>query len=172
MFLLAPVFVLIPDDPDLVVRIALPVLAACETGVMLLICSWVRRRGGSELAAALVAGCWAFNPYFVRVSLGGLETSLAALAAAATLFRLDAIRQGNRDAAPSLLGLGVLLGLAFLARVDNVFLIPVLALALAVGPVPAWRRLLRRWALVGPARQQSWHLGSSIPTATRGTSIP
>jgi hypothetical protein len=154
VFVLAPVFAMIPDDPDLVLRIGLVLLAILETAMIVLVCRFVRRRGRSNLAAALVAGCWAFNPCLIKISLGGLETSLSALAACATLVELDRIRDADRDRAASLAGLGVLLGIAFLARVDAVFLIPAIALSLlprfrrSPGAV---RRLARRWGVVGSA---------------------
>jgi hypothetical protein len=151
VFLLAPLYALIPDDPDLVLRIALVLLALFETATIGMVCGFVRRRGRSNLAAILVAACWAFNPYFVRISLGGLETSLSALAACATLVLLDRVRSADRDRAFALAGLGVLLGIAFLARVDAVFLIPSVALFLVppLGSSTGVRRLMCRWGMVG-----------------------
>lgn len=154
VFLLAPLYVLIPDDPDRVLRIGLVLLALFETAMIVLVCGFVRRRGRSDLAATLVAGCWAFNPYFVKISLGGLETSLSALAACATLVHLDRVRGADRDRVASLAGLGALLGIAFLARVDAVFLVPAVALFLVL-PLRSTpnvvRRLIFRWGVVGSA---------------------
>lgn len=154
VFVLAPIFALIPHDPDRVLRVALVLLTLFETATIALVCGFVRRRGQSGLAATLVAGCWAFNPYFVRISLGGLESSLSTLAVCATLVQLDLIRQRDEDRAAPLAGLGVLLGLAFLARVDAVFLVPAVAAFLVPASrphAPAIRRLARRWAIVGSA---------------------
>ncbi len=154
VFVLAPIFAMIPDDPDLVLRVGLVLLAVFEAAMIVLVCGFVRRRGRSNLAAALVAGCWAFNPCLIKISLGGLETSLSALAACATLVYLDRIRDTDLDRAASLAGLGLLLGVAFLARVDAVFLIPAVALSLlprfrrSPGAV---RRLMRRWGIAGTA---------------------
>jgi hypothetical protein len=182
VFLLAPLYALIPDDPDRVLRIGLVLLVAFETGMIVLVCGFVRRRGHSNLAAALVAGCWAFNPYFVKISLGGLETSLSALAVCATLVHLDRVRGADRDRAASLAGLGVLLGIAFLARVDAVFLIPAVALFL----VPTLRsssgvwRLMCRWGIVGSTAAavvapwllySYWYTGDVYPVSGRAVRL-
>lgn len=179
VFLLAPLYTLIPDDPERVLRIALALLAVCETAMIVLVCGFVRRRGRSNLAAALVAGCWAFNPYFVRISLGGLETSLSALAACATLIQLDRVRSADRDRAASLAGLGALLGIAFLARVDAVFLIPAVALFLVPAlrsSAGAVRRAIRRWVIVGSTAAvvvapwllySYWYTGDVYPVSGR-----
>ena len=154
VFVLAPLYVLIPNDPDAVLRIGLVLLALCDAAMALLVCVLVRRFGTSNFAAALVAACWAFNPYFVRVTAGGLETSLSGLLACAALFQLDAVRRDESERARPLLLLGFLTGLAFLARVDNVFLVPVVGIFLIRRPVRApgaGRRLLRRWSFAGVA---------------------
>ncbi len=183
VFLLAPLYALIPDDPDRVLRIGLVLLVLFETAMIVLVCGFVRRRGHSNLAAALVAGCWAFNPYFVKISLGGLETSLSALAVCATLVHLDRVRDADRDRAAPLAGLGVLLGIAFLARVDAVFLIPAVALFLVPPPrsTPGIvRRLAFRWGVVGSAAMATvapwllyshWYTGDVYPVSGRAVRL-
>jgi hypothetical protein len=152
VFLLSPLHALLPSDPDGVLRVALLVLAVCDAATAYLLCTFVRRRGRSELAPVLVAGCWAFNPYFVRVTLGGLESSLAMLAVCATLVQLDEVLHAGTESPRPLIRLGVLLGVAFLARVDAILLVPALALFLVPRPLRSREALCvlaRRWGIVG-----------------------
>jgi hypothetical protein len=132
VFLMAPVFALFPGDLELPVRVALLLLAACDVLGAFLLCRWLARRPeGGPVAALLFAVLWAVHPYFVTTALNGLETALAF----ATLALLLTVASGV-FAAPRLpelrraAGLGALVGLAALARIDAWLALPVVALEL------------------------------------------
>lgn len=100
------------------------------------------RRYASTLAAIFALVLWLFGPTIVRQSVNGLETSLAMLLIAATLeYYLSVYRTHEVPRPREIVTLGVLLGLAILARVDAVLF----AAALAFD-------MLRRWRSAAPHR--------------------
>jgi hypothetical protein len=124
-------------------------------------------------AALLLVGLIAFNPYFVQILLGGLETPalFVCMAGVAAVWACaaPAIRAGSRR--PCLL-LGGLLGLTVLARVDVALILAPLCLALAaVGPGGLRGRLRRLlWiALPGAVVVLPFVLWSWL---TQGTPLP
>ncbi len=180
VFLMAPAFRLWPDDPHAPLRVAFVLLALCDALALLLMVRWLRRVSEWRWTPELFGLCWALSPYAVLTALNGLETALSFCLLVAVLDRLSRWR-----AAPALasarrgLAFGALLGLAALARVDNLLLWPVVALVL-IGtlarrevPAPA----LARWvaaagvAAVGvilPWLLYSWsYTGQLFPVSGR-----
>ncbi len=143
VFLTAPLYAWRPFDLDGNVHRALVLLAGVDTLLAALVCLLVCRWTRSPLAAAVVASVWALNPYSVRTSLCGLEASLSAALAAFVLLLLDRERQESEPRARRLAVLGVALGFAILARIDNGFLALVVALFLVPWGARPWSRALR-----------------------------
>jgi 4-amino-4-deoxy-L-arabinose transferase-like glycosyltransferase len=105
---------------------------------------WTERLAGKG-AALLAAALYLLNPYFARVTVNAMETSLGLL-----LFLLLAerfLRPGQRSW-PATLATGILGGLAGLARLDNFLLAAFLGLALLSD---TFRRRTRPAALLGYA---------------------
>jgi len=105
---------------------------------------WTERLAGKG-AALLAAALYLLNPYFARVTVNAMETSLGLL-----LFLLLAerfLRPGQRSW-PATLATGILGGLAGLARLDNFLLAAFLGLALLSD---TFRRRTRSAALLGYA---------------------
>jgi hypothetical protein len=130
VFLTAPLYAWRPFDLEGNVHAALVVLAGCDTLFAALVCLLVSRWTRSPLAASVAAAAWAVNPYSVRTSLCGLEASLSAALAALVLLLLDRERDARELDRRRLFVLGIALGLAILARIDNGFLALTVALFL------------------------------------------
>lgn len=146
--LTAPLYAWRPLDLEGNVHAALVLLAGCDTLLAALVCLLVWRWTRNPLAAAVVAAAWAVNPYSVRTSLCGLEASLSAALAALVLLLLDRERDAREPNRRRLFVLGIALGFAILARIDNGFL----ALTVALFLVPRHARPLSRALRSGLAR--------------------
>jgi hypothetical protein len=132
VFLMAPVYALVPHDPGLPIRVALVMLALFDTAGLFFVFRLVERRSAFRATPFLVALTWMLHPYAILTALNALETSVAFCFIAAFLFALDRLRDAPQSLArPAVsFGIGVLLGVAALARVDSLLLAPVLAGAL------------------------------------------
>lgn len=135
-FLLVPVAWLV-DDPDRLVRADLLLLIAADT-ITILLLGWVAYRLAGAVAAVVAAGVWAISPRAVAMALGGLETSLA------VTFEVGLVAAwvwaGDAPSRRRYALVGVVGGLAVLARVDALALVGLLVLVeIARG---SWRRLL------------------------------
>ena len=143
VFLMAPLYAWHPSDLDGNVHAALVALAACDAFLAAIVCALVWRWTRNPFASLVVAAAWAVNPYSVRTSLCGLEASLSAALAAFVLLLLDRERIARAPDRRRLLVLGIAIGFAILARIDN----GILALTVAVFLVPwrtkPWSRALR-----------------------------
>ena len=134
--LLVPLYLLFGSNPILPVHAGLTLLALFTvlTAYLLFL---ITRRYVSETIAAFVALVWAVSPIVVKQSANGLETALALfLFASSVYYYLDRIRSNPNPPRLGFVKLGLLLGLAVLARVDQVFL----AFAMALDYLFAVRR--------------------------------
>jgi hypothetical protein len=159
VWLLAGVTKVLRLDPIGTARAAVFLCAVATAGAGLLAIRLVRTLGGSETAAGWAAALWLLNPYLVKRQFNGLETALAAclLLAAAGAFVEAAPRRGAGQREGEAGGerrsdrwrgegkVGLLAGLAGLARVDLLVLLPLLAArrmwraaAMAAGLVAPW----------------------------------
>lgn len=152
LWTLVPLFKAAGDSLWLPVRLALMMAALCGLGTGWLILAIIRALGagrGDRLAALF----WFLSPFTLLLGLRGMEASLSALLVVAVFWRIAVLARSSHeprlgDAAVT----GVLLGLAGLARLDNLI---VLGLALAVFAVGLARstatlpgRVVRRWLTV------------------------
>lgn len=133
VFLLVPLYWIFSGHENLPIYVSLffSALVNVLTGAILY---RLARRYASSAAAIFALILWGFGPAVVRQSINGLETALAMfLLAAALEYYVGAFRSaaaGRRQAVT----LGVLLGLAVLARIDAILFAAALALDLV------WRR--------------------------------
>jgi len=131
--LLTPGYFLFPHDPILPIHLALTLLALCGavTGGFVF---RIVRRVASRRAALFSLALWALSPYFLSQGENGLETGLFGLCLAAALdYHLGVVRPQLRSR--NLIGLGFLLGITILARVDGVLF--ALAIAFDLGRLPS-----------------------------------
>lgn len=149
VFLMAPVFAWTGGDPLVPVKAALLLLIAADALAMVLTLRFARRLGCSDASLFLAGLVWALGSFSLTMSLDGLETSLAAAAIAATLLQWQRVREAGADAR-RWLALGVLVGLAYLARIDALLVVPALAVPLAFDPAGRAGGV-RAWALAAGA---------------------
>jgi hypothetical protein len=157
VFLMAPVYALFPENVEGNVHVALVLLAVCDALMATALCALARRITGREVAPLVVAAAWCLNAYVVRITLGGLETSLAALFAVLALLALHRARSG--PGLGPVFATGLLAGIAIVARIDNAFLAAAAAASVAF---PAGAGVRAR-ALAGARRVALLSAGVAIP---------
>lgn len=156
VFMLVPAFWLAGPDQITPIYFALTLLALMTAATALLL-FLIARRYASDAVALAAALVWVFSPVVVRQSANGLETALAVLLFAwSVYYYLERIRSTPHASAGQFAKLGVLLGLAVLARVDEFLL--VLAMTLD------YLLLVRRRARTGEARGALKGLGIAAAT--------
>jgi hypothetical protein len=154
VFLMAPVYALIPRDLETPIRVALVMLAVWDVAALWMLHRLVARTSRSRAAAVVAMVGWMLSPYVIQTSMNGLETVIAAFFLLAALDRLAALREapaGAADARRSL-GFGLLLGAGALARIDLLLLAPFAALEWLLAARRAGRGpgvVARGWLLIG-----------------------
>src|SRR5262249_11545841 len=137
MLLLVPVYAVLPisrQAPWLAIHVSLTLCALLDVAAGVLLYTIVRR-WFSERGALSSLGVWMLSPFTVLIQLRGLESALNVVLLGAWI--LVAVRalagEGSADRGPTVrqaATLGLLSGLAVLARTDNGFLLPLTLLAL------------------------------------------
>jgi 4-amino-4-deoxy-L-arabinose transferase-like glycosyltransferase len=136
VFLLVPIYKVFGADRITPIYVALSLLALLTAATSALLFLIVRRyvSDGVALFAALV---WTFSPVVVRQSSNGLETALALfMFALCVYYYLDRVRSNPHVRPGQFALMGLLLGLAILARIDQLLL----ALAMALDYLLVLRR--------------------------------
>jgi len=176
MGLLVPLAALV-SGAEAFVRTALASSVVLGAATAVLVWRLTRRLTASAGIAFIATVLYWLNPRAVLSSLNGLETSLATLLFAAALLLVARKAEEPALGAVREAGLGVVLGLMFLARTDTVFYAAALYVS-AVALAPAGARL-RRAVVVGlvaavfavPWVLWCWlRFGSPVPSS--GLSIP
>ncbi len=156
VFMLVPAYWLAGTDQITPIYFALTLLALM-TAVPALMLFLLARRYTSDAVALVASMVWVFSPVVVRQSANGLETALAMLLFAwSVYYYLKRIRGNSHASAGQFAKMGLLLGLAVLARVDEFLL--VLAMTLD------YLLLVRRRARIGEARGALKGLGIAAAT--------
>jgi hypothetical protein len=121
VFLMAPIYWLFPNDPFLPIHASLILLAIFDTLALLVLLALIRRFTESPVTSVIAALAWIFNPYVMRTSANGLETTIAFffLALAYYYYHRLEIHKTENASASRLFVFGVVLGLAVLARIDS-----------------------------------------------------
>jgi len=165
-------------DPVGMVRAVLAVSVACSLLTAMLLYAVVRRMCRHWLVPLLAVILYTLNARAVVGSLNGLETSLSTLLFTALLaFTVAEAHAAERPGPLRDAALGLLLGLLFLARTDNVFFAAAFFLA-GVALVGEGARLRRAAiaAAVAAALAVPWVLWSWVefgsPVQVSGLSIP
>lgn len=122
VMLLVPVYWITGSDLITPVYIALT-LSALFTALTAMLLFVILRRYVSARVAALMTLLWSFSPVVTRQAANGLETSLALLMfASVVLVYIARIRSNENPRGRDFALMGALVGLAVLARVDEIFL--------------------------------------------------
>ena len=118
-------------EPVLLLRIALSLLALASAATGLLLFAIARRALGVT-AAVFALLMWELGPQPIRISLTGVEVALSALLCAATALAWMRARESGWPSPRASALVGMLAGLAMLARTDAMFL------AAAIGLEQLW----------------------------------
>jgi len=121
-FLETPVFWFI-DSPDTGVRVALVLLALCDTITVVWLGRIAHRLGG-PLAAGVAALVWALSPLAIAQAAGGLEAALSTMLAVALVDTWMTVR--HRPTTGGWVLCGAVAGLGVLARIDVLLLVALL----------------------------------------------
>ncbi|MCZ6765710.1 MAG: glycosyltransferase family 39 protein [bacterium] len=122
VLILVPVFWLSGSNLVAPVYVALTLSALLTALTALFLFAIVRRYTG-KTTAAIVTFFWAMSPVVTRQAANGLETSLALFFFAASVyFYLTRIRCADSPSRGAFIRMGLLVGLAALARIDELIL--------------------------------------------------
>jgi len=122
VFMLVPIFAVFGSEPTLPVHLALTLLALFTVATSILLYR-IARRYMSEGVAVGCAAVWVLSPVAIRQTAGGLETAVAAFFFAAAIdYYLSRLRPHSDAPRGVFVRMGLLLGLATLARIDLAFL--------------------------------------------------
>jgi hypothetical protein len=131
VFLMVPVYWLFPHDLFIPVHVALVLLAIFDTLALFLLLRLLERKGKTKLTLMLIAAFWALNLYRLQMAINGLETVIAMFFIVAC-FALYLNITPTSESRRSCFFLGLMLGLAMLARIDNAILAFVIFIGLYV----------------------------------------
>ncbi len=152
VFLMTPVFAIVPNDLFTPIRIALFLLITFDTLTLYLLVRFTRDTSRSPFTPIIIALAWSFSPYVISTTLNGLETAISAFFVVAVLYSFRGATTGSDKTFRPLryIALGGLIGLAILARIDNALL------ALSIGIVFLWKN----------RREQAWIILRSLGIVT------
>ena len=121
VFLLVPVFWFSGSNLIAPIYVALT-LCALMTALSAVFLFKILIRYVSDRVALIVSAMWVFSPVVIKQAANGLETSLALLMFAVLVYYyLTRLRSNDNPTVTNFITMGVLVGLAVLARIDQVF---------------------------------------------------
>ncbi|MER3522987.1 MAG: hypothetical protein C4326_02695 [Ignavibacteria bacterium] len=140
VFLIAPAFVLFPNDHFAPLRAALLLLTLFDTLALFVLHRFVRRLSSFASTPIVASVAWIASPYTLSMALNGLETLIAVFFILASLTYFHSInhRYTTTGQLRHYLFLGLLLGGAILARIDTGLL------AVALAAMFVWQHR-RQW---------------------------
>lgn len=172
---ITPFFAAFPGDAETPVHLSLTLATLLSLAALPFVYAIVEELTENANAAALAALLYAANPFVAMETLNGLESVLANLLFAATTWY--AVCRGRAGSPHGGVDwkLGVLAGLAILARTDNVFLFAAILLA-ALSERRAGIARIVAVGSVGALVASPWVLWSAVatgsPIQSSGLAIP
>ncbi|HEY3252210.1 MAG TPA: hypothetical protein VGK25_13960 [Ignavibacteria bacterium] len=122
VFLMVPVFMITQNDLFAPIRASLVICSIIDTLTLLMLLKIFSKMASSFYSLILLSVLWILNFYVVLNSLNCLETSLSVLMITISLYYYLQYKEKPFDTGNQI-KLGVALGLAVFARVDNIFLV-------------------------------------------------
>ncbi len=116
------------------VHLALVILAVFDILTLYLLYKIVSRQTTDSFVPNLISLCWILSPYVLSTSVNGLETAISFFFIVAAFYQFQRIvnERENVVSIGGLIGLGVILGFAMLARVDNLLLVAAMSFTILV----------------------------------------
>ena len=137
VFLMTPIYMLFPNDLITPVHLALILLTIFDTLTLYMLYKLVSSNSQSPITPFIIMIAWIFNTYVILITLNGLETAIAIFFIVSCYYYYQTNRtqlHGGNGVKPFVI-LGVLLGLAMLARIDNAILAMVVGIAIFIGKI-------------------------------------
>lgn len=131
VFLMVPVFRLVPAEPFLAVKAALLLLILFDTATIVLLWKLLRSYSDNIFPRLTVCAIWALSAPIVETALNGLETAIACFFIVAILLYAERFRGKEPPTPRGAFLLGVLCGLAVLARLDSLIFLAAFGLFFA-----------------------------------------
>jgi hypothetical protein len=156
VFLIAPIYRFFSNDLFTPVHIALLISILFDTATLYIVFRLAQRICRDSATPIIAALAWILNPYSIYTATNGLETSLSLFMIVLTYyFYIRFLDQRLEKVKPmTLLAFGVILGLAMLTRIDNIFLATVFTAAIMYVGIRRFRaplQPLRDLLLIGAA---------------------
>ncbi|MEE9554689.1 MAG: hypothetical protein V3W18_10370 [candidate division Zixibacteria bacterium] len=125
VFLITPIYAFFPNDLVTPVHLSLFILAMFDTLALLFLFKLVKSSTRSIITPVIISLFWIFNPYVIENSLNGLETIISVFFIILSLYYFKTKIESEMEEKPLAakgIVLGIILGLAILARIDNTIL--------------------------------------------------
>lgn len=135
VFLMVPVYLIFPNDLITPVHIALIISALFDTLTLLFLFKILSMICNTKWAFYTLSAVWLFNSYIIKNTLNGLETAISLFFIVLALFWYYRIKQKTDLSNKSFFILGIIIGFAALARIDNLFLLLSLLVVLTLNKV-------------------------------------
>ena len=134
VFLMTPAFWLFPGDHVAPVHAALIVGVIFDTASLYLLYKLVADQSRLQLTPILISLAWILSFSIIRTTLNGMETAISMFFIVLAYYYYMKFRDDLTDVANRWRGFvpGIILGLAMLARIDNIFLAAILVLAIFI----------------------------------------
>jgi hypothetical protein len=144
VWLMVPVYWIAGQDNVAPVHLALLLMCLFDTLTLFLLFRLVRRLCTFSFTPVLTALLWILHPRIIGVATNGLETALACFFVtwALSYFQNHFAKADHPPTVKECVGLGGLLGLGMLARIDSILLAVVVTVALLWIHRPARRKAL------------------------------
>ena len=121
VFLMVPVYWIIQNDIVTPIHIALILLSLFDTATLFILFRLVALQSTSFITPLAAAALWILNPYVISTTLNGLETTISCFFIAVVLWYFSVRYRDNSERGSDFV-LGLLLGCAVFARLDNLLL--------------------------------------------------
>ncbi len=137
VFLIAPLWKIFPNDLITPVHLALALLAIFDTLSLWLIIKIINQHCESQRTKYIVALAWIVNPYIIATTCNGLETSISTFFIVLTIYYFQKWQSKLLESHNSKLPfkIGIIIGIAALARIDNFLLAPAIVISLMITTV-------------------------------------
>lgn len=138
-----PLYWLFPSNPIAPVHGALLLLALFDTATLFVLYRLISLHSKSAFTPIVVSLAWIANPYIIRTTANGFETAIALFFIVLAWYYYSRFKAELADGrSPAILfAFGLVLGLAMLARIDNVILVGSIALFMLYDDVRRKREL-------------------------------
>ncbi len=133
VFMMVPVYWVFPHDLIIPIHISLIISAVLDTLALYFLLRMISLHTSSRFPICIVGAAWVFNPYVITTTLNGMETSLSFFFITFSFYRYYSFKFLSKEyGLKNMFTWGIILGLTILARIDNSFLVFIIAIMLTL----------------------------------------